>query len=118
MRVFGPAAYPAMIDLPLRLIVRAAELQVERDAEARLIQLTDVSLASGLKLGQEYVDPDATPSSSRAHYSLAKLQEHQIKLEKRAYPWLHTPAAIKSRREREEDVLWAKFAEAAGGATA
>lgn len=118
MRVFGPAAYPAMIDLPLRLIVRAAELQGERDAEARLIQLTDVSLASGLKLGQEYVDPDAKPSGSRAHYSLARLQEHRTDLERRAYPWLHTPAAIKTRRQQEEEVMWARFAEVAGGARA
>ncbi|MVN86909.1 hypothetical protein GO986_09040 [Deinococcus sp. HMF7620] len=92
--------------MPLALIARAAGIQGERDAEARLLVLQDISLATGLKLGQSYVDPKnpgGRPKRGEAFYSLEKFNDHVEHVEKLARPWLHTPAARKARREAEEE---------------
>ncbi|WP_019585220.1 hypothetical protein [Deinococcus apachensis] len=103
---------------PRRLIVRAAQIQGERDAEARLTALTDASIGAGLKFGREYIDPDAKKTQGGAYYSFAPLQRHQAALERQARPWLHTPEAIRQRREAEEDALWDQAAQVMGGARA
>lgn len=99
---------------PRRVIVRAAQIQGEREAEARLTALTDASIAAGLKLGQEYVDPQAKRVSGGPYYSLAPLSLHRETLERVARPWLHTPDAVRRRRETEEAAMWEKAMQAMG----
>lgn len=118
IRVFGPAAYPQIIALPLRLIIRAAQIAGERDAEARLTALTDASIGAGLKFGREYIDPDAKTNAGGPYYSFAPLTRHREALERQARPWQWTAEAIRQRREAEEDAMWSKALETLGGAQA
>ncbi len=94
---------------PPALIYRAAEIEQERDAARRLVELQDIAIGSGLKLGQKYVDPGKPAGdldTSEPHYSLKPLSEHQEALERVARPWLHTQEAIIRRREEEEEAMF------------
>ena len=112
MRVFGVSAHDSVMRMPPAQIARAAEIQGERDAEARLLALQDISLASGLKLGQSYVDPKnpgGKPKAGEPFYSLQEFNRHVENVEKVARPWLHTPALRRARREAEEERRMQEF---------
>ncbi|WP_291428506.1 hypothetical protein [Deinococcus sp.] len=118
IRVFGVAAYPHVMQMPPRLISRAAEIHAEREAEARLNALDDASTAAGLKLGQRYVDPKNPSGQAKKgdpYYSLDPFNAHLRTIEKRARPWLYTPAAIRTRRELEEERRWQQVEKTLGG---
>lgn len=110
LRTFGPALYREVMGWPRRLIMRAAEIAAERDAEARLMALDDLSLASGLKLGQTYIDPGAAPRKAGDAYTTnAPLLAHRAALERRARPWLHppeTPEVTAARLDAEQDAAY------------
>lgn len=80
-------------------------IERQRQAEAQLHQARLLGVASGLELGKEYIDP-ANPSGGRKsdepYYSLKPYQREMDKLERLAYPWLYTDAALIRRREIEE----------------
>ena len=105
MREFGAALYDTVRRWPPALIYRAAEIERERDAGRRLTLLQDTALSTGLKLGQKYVDPkgSAERNPNEPYYSLQPLQDAQRDLERAAFPWLHTPVAVRERREAEEE---------------
>lgn len=118
IRVFGVAAYPQVMQMPPRLIGRAAEIHAEREAEARLAALDDASTAAGLKLGQKYVDPKNPSGQAKKgdpYYSLDPFNAHLREIERRARPWLYTPAAIRARRELEEERRWQQTEKTLGG---
>lgn len=110
IRVFGPALYREVMGWPRRLILRAAEIQTQREADARLTALTDLSIATGLKLGMEYVDPK-NPSGSRKadepYHTLEPLAKHKADLDRVARPWAHTPEAVQARLDWEQDRAYA-----------
>lgn len=119
IRVFGPAAHASIMQLPPRLIARAAQIQGERDAEARLATLSDLAIGAGLKFGQRYVDPKNPSGQTRkgeAYYSLDPFNRHSTALERLARPWEYTPARIRARREAEEERRWQEAEKALGGA--
>jgi hypothetical protein len=118
IEVFGIEGYRSAMSLPLRLIVRAAEIARMKDAQSRLSAITDASLAAGLKLGQKYVDP-ANPTGSRKsgepYYTLEPLRKHQDALDAIAHPWRHTLELRVARRIAEEEADF-RALEAAMGA--
>lgn len=118
IRVFGVQAYPHVMTLPARLIDRAAEIHMQREAEARLAALDDASTAAGLKLGQRYIDPKNPSGQAKKgdpYYSLEPFNTHLREIEKRARPWLYTPTAIRVRRELEEERRWQQAEKTLGG---
>lgn len=118
IRVFGPAAYAEIMQLPPRLIARAAQINGERDAEARLATLSDLAIGAGLKFGQKYVDPKNPSGKAKrgeAFYSLDPFNRHSAALERLARPWEHTPARVRARREAEEERRMQALEKALGG---
>lgn len=118
IRVFGPAAYAEIMQLPPRLIARAAQINGERDAEARLATLSDLAIGAGLKFGQKYVDPKNPGGKARkgeAFYSLDPFNRHSAALERLARPWEYTKERIRARREAEEERRWREAENALGG---
>ncbi|WP_177182979.1 hypothetical protein [Deinococcus reticulitermitis] len=89
---------------PRRLILRAAEIGREREAQARLDRLTDLKLAAGLKLGEEYVDPKGKGRKPDDPYTTLKpLAQFEDALDRLARPWMHTPEAVQERLDWEQD---------------
>ena len=104
IRHFGLELYDSVRRWPPALIYRALEIQREREAERRLLELHDTSLSTGLKLGQRYVDPsNRVRQGNEPYYTLEPLIKMQQQLERAARPWEFTPEAVKERREAEED---------------
>lgn len=118
IRHFGVAAYAEVMMWPWRLIVRAVQVQREADAEVRLARLADASMADSMELGRRYVDPAHPPQPGGAHYDLSAYQRHQDALARQARPWEYTEAAVRRRREAEEERDWDNYAKAIGGARA
>lgn len=107
IRVFGAAAYPNIIRLPYRLIVRAAEIEGQRDAGQRLNTLRDAAIGAGLKLGQKWVPgKKETPDPNAGHFDLTPLLEHQEQLDRLAAPWNHTPEAVERRKDAAQDAAF------------
>lgn len=100
MRVFGAAAYEVMMRRPLEFIIRAAEIQGQEDAARRVLYLHDTSFASGLKRGQEIIDPDAKPEDKGKGLivSYTLLEDYITEVLKLAEPWNHTPEALTRKR--------------------
>ena len=94
--------------MPLRLIHRAAEIERERQAAARLTTLQDAVIGTGLAQGKEYVDPGnrGDVDTSKPHYTFRPLQRHQDALDRLARPWAFTEADITARREAQEDAMF------------
>lgn len=118
IRVFGVERYDTIMAMPDRLIARAAMIEGERDAERRLSQLRDLSLAAGLKLGQQLIDPknpSGRPGPGEAYHTLKPFNEQVEKLEQIARPWEHTREARIARREAEEARRFDRIANALGG---
>ena len=104
IREFGPALYAEVMTWPRRLILRAAEIGREREAQARLDRLADLKLAAGLKLGQEYVDPKAKGRKpDDPYYTLKPLEGVEKALDRAARPWAYTPEAVAARLDWEQD---------------
>ncbi|NTX99309.1 hypothetical protein [Deinococcus sp. JMULE3] len=117
IRVFGVHRYDAVMAMPDRLIARAATIEGERDAERRLTQLRDLSLAAGLKLGQQLVDPknpSGRPGPGEAYHTLKPFNDHVEQLDQIAHPWEHTREARIARREAEEARRFDRIASALG----
>lgn len=108
IRVFGVTAADTVMRWPYRKIIRAAQIEGQRDAEARLARLRDISVADGMDQGRIYVDPKNPPEAGGAHYDLKPYLAHAEMLERAARPWYYTPQAVRERREREEDAMWEK----------
>ena len=104
LREFGPALYAEVMTWPRRLILRAAEIQREREAQARLDRLADLKLAAGLKLGQEYVDPKGQRRKpDDPYYTLKPLESVEKALDRAARPWAYSPEAVAARLDWEQD---------------
>lgn len=110
IREFGPALYAEVMTWPRRLILRAAQIGREREAQARLDRLADLKLAAGLKLGQEYVDPKAKGRKpDDPYYTLKPLEQIEAALDRAARPWVHTPEAVQARLDWEQDQAYARL---------
>ena len=100
---------------PLRLIVRLAEIQGERDAAEKLTQLRHRALADGLELGRQYVpDPKDPVSKSKAHYKLTGFVDEVQALEAKAAPWVDWEAVRRGRRRKQNDEQWQQVYAAMG----
>ena len=108
IRVFGAAASETVLRWPYRKIMRAAQIDGQRDAERRLARLRDHSIADGMEQGRVYVDPKNPPAAGDAYYDLKPYLAHAELLERLARPWHYAPDAVRRRREREEDAMWDK----------
>lgn len=118
MRVFGAAAYPAMMRLPLRAVARFAEIEGERSASQQLAYLRLSALSDGMEQGREYVpDPNEPKSKSKAHYSLKRYLDMEARLELRAEPW-SAPERQRRQRVAEQEKKWAKMRRAMGAGRA
>lgn len=114
IREFGAAAYAEVMTWPRRLILRAIEIERERQAAQREAFLTDVGMGDQMDLGRRYVDPKAKKDAGGAYYDLSPFNRHRDALARMARPWEYTPEAVQERREAAEDALWQKFQEVGG----
>lgn len=91
---------------------------MQRYEARRLDRLEDQAHADGMEQGREYKDPDNPPRPGGPHYDLARYNRHRDAILRRAAPWLFSEAAIRARREAEEEQMWAQAIQAMGGAQA
>lgn len=107
VRVFGPAAYADMMQLPSRAIVRFAEIQGERDASRWLTRLRLMAVADGMELGQEYVrgPNDPKPKPGDGYTSRKPYLQMEETLERQAEPWAAAERQ-RQRRIKEQDAKW------------
>lgn len=69
-------------------------------------------MADGLEQGREYRDPENPPRPGGPYYDLTPYHRHREALLRQAAPWLYTEAAIRARREREEEAMWTQALDA------
>lgn len=96
--------YETAIRWPVDLISAAIEAAKQREAERRLDAVEDLSVAAGLKLGSQYVDPkskDKETDPKAPYYSLDRLREHQDLLRARATGERDVAAARRRRRDAD-----------------
>jgi hypothetical protein len=97
--------------------MRAAEIEGQRTAEARLTALEDLATGAGMKFGQEYVDPKAKPRKHDEPYvSVAPYNKYMDGLRKQAYPWLFERAETSeekaARLDQEQDIAFSTLFQA------
>lgn len=104
LRHLGPEMYETAIRWPTELITAAIDAARQREAERRLDAVEDLSMAAGLKLGSEYIDPKSKGKKAdpqAPYYSLERLQEHQALLRDRATGERDLAAARRRRRDAD-----------------
>ena len=96
---------------PYRLILRAAEIEEQREAERQHARLTLSAIADGMDQGRDYVpgknDPPADANS--AHYDPTPYRRTAEALLRRARPWEYTLDKLIARRMAEEEAEFDKF---------
>lgn len=105
MSEFGLRDYQAALALSPKMLAFALEARGKRKAAETLMQLQDLALASGLKLGLEYIDPSnpsGAPRAGEGYHSIKRYQQRVEELDRIARPEWYTEEAIEQRRADEE----------------
>lgn len=107
LREFGPAEYEALRRLPPALLERALQIRREERAADRLRALDDTSIASGLTLGREHIDPNnrGGPKPGEPYVTHDGLKKHREMIDREARPWAYTEEALWQREEDEFEAL-------------
>lgn len=112
IRYFGAEAYPHMIRQPRRLILRAIEIEDQREEARRYNFGEDLAMAAGTGLGKQEIDPKTQGkkrSPADPYVTFEPFVEHQRARFERAYPWLikqETPEEREKRLDLEQDLAF------------